>query len=237
MLTVHSHPAQHVGFVKSVIDSFATRATVTDKTYATIFIAALAASVLILCTSYSISRDPIFPKNTLKLPRFRRRGYDLLAQFSENGNGVARKDRKTNPEPLKGWRFRMGLLLNFVLIALVAIHTVILVFSGPTLLRIVFVVYWVATFNVLDTDEQGLVLAYNSFRFLPTLYRRSLYNLVCGLGVIPLTYHLHVDVLPRLVLRSRVPIVLQSETPEWEFITVITLTFVANIIPYSPLQL
>ena len=70
---------------------------------------------------------------------------------------------------------------------------------------------------------------YNSFRLLPTLYRRSLYNLVCGLVVIPLVYHFHQSVLPRLLLQSPV----KAQPENWEFVTVIILTSVANIIPCS----
>ena len=151
-MTFCSRPAQHIEFVQSVIDSFEAKTTVTDKTYAGIFTFALAISLVILCTSYYVSRDPIFPEETLKLPRFRHRDYDSLAQHAENGNGVDRKERKKTPEPLKGWRFRMGVLLNFVLIALVVVHTIILDFSGPTVLRIVFIVYWVYLRNCANAE-------------------------------------------------------------------------------------
>jgi len=134
------------------MDSFHATATVTDKTYAAIFVSALGISVLLLCVSYYISRDPVFPKDTLKLPRFRNRDYHSVAQHAENGNGVEIKERKRTPEPFKGWRFRMGVLLNFVLIALVVVHTIILDLSGPTLLRIVFIVYWVYLLNRANSE-------------------------------------------------------------------------------------
>ena len=151
-----SHPAHHIGFIQSVIDSFDAKTNVTDKTYAGIFIFSLAFSLVILCTSHYVSRDPIFPKETLKLPRFRHRDYDSLDQHAQNGNGVDHKERKRTPEALKGWRFRMGVLLNFVLIALVVVHTIILDLSGPTVLRIVFIVYWVYLRNWTNFDFRAL---------------------------------------------------------------------------------
>ena len=127
-----------------MLASLEAKATVTDKTYAGILVSALVVSVLILCTSYYVSRDPIFSKEAFKFPLFLlHRRYDSLPQHAQNGNGVHHKEKKRNPEPLKGWRFRMGVLLNLVLVALVVVHALILVFSGPTLLRIVFIMYWV----------------------------------------------------------------------------------------------
>ena len=72
---------------------------------------------------------------------------------------------------------------------------------------------------------------YSGLRYLPTLYRRSLYNLVCALGVLPLIYHVQTDVFPRLVLHSDDPS-MQSELSDWEFVTIVTLTAAVNAIPY-----
>ena len=173
-LNAVSHPAQHLRFVNSVIDSFHSKATVADKSYAGVFISALGISILILCASYYLSRDPIFPKDTLKLPRFRHRHYyDSVAQHAENGNGVEIKERKKTPEPLKGWRFRMGILLNMVLIALVIVHTIILDLSGPTLLRIVFIVYWVYLPNWVNSEYRALFWrTIPSGSFLPSIVDR-----------------------------------------------------------------
>ena len=75
-------------------------------------------------------------------------------------------------------------------------------------------------------------MALNSLRYLKTLYRRSLYNTTCALGVFPLIYHFHVDILPRLFLKSQLPSILESEIPQWQFNTVILLTVLVNAIPY-----
>ena len=132
-----------IAFHWILIDIFDAKTTVTDKAYAGIFTSALAISVLILCTSYYRSKDPIFANKVLKLPRFRHRNYDSLAQDPENGNGVDPKEGRKNPEPLNGWRFRLCILLDLFFFALVVVHTVILVSSGSTLLRIVIIPYWV----------------------------------------------------------------------------------------------
>ena len=60
----------------------------TDKTYAIVFITALGLSALALCLSWFISRDPIFAKDVLKLPRFRHRDYETVSSHAENGNGI-----------------------------------------------------------------------------------------------------------------------------------------------------
>ena len=44
-------------------------------------------------------------------------------------------------------------------------------------------------------------------------------------------YHFHVDVLPRLILQSQAQLMPQSEIGDWEFVTIITLTSIANTIP------
>jgi len=116
----------------------------TDKTYAIVFTSALGLSALSLFSSWFVSRDPIFAKDALKLPRFRPRGYESILTHTENGNGVVHgKKENAVPERLTGWRLRLGVLQSLVLMSLVAIHTVILVTDGVTFLRIVFVVYWV----------------------------------------------------------------------------------------------
>jgi hypothetical protein len=117
----------------------------TDKAYAIVLISALGISVLMLCVLWYYSGDPIFAKDAIKLPRFRHRSYDSIPTHAENGNGFDHRKRKESivPERLVGWRLRLGLLQSLVLLSLVIIHTLILVTSAPTVLRIVFVVYWV----------------------------------------------------------------------------------------------
>jgi hypothetical protein len=117
----------------------------TDKAYAIVLISALGISVLMLCLSWYYSGDPIFAKDAIKLPRFRHRSYDSIPIHAENGNGFDHRKIKENvvPEQLVGWRLRLGLLQNLMLLSLVIIHVLILVTSGPTVLRIVFVAYWV----------------------------------------------------------------------------------------------
>lgn len=119
-------------------------ASVTDKTYAIVFITALGLSALTLCLCWYLSRDPIFAKDILKLPRFRRLDYQTVSSRAENSNGIDHNSNKNAvPERLTGWRLRLGVLQSLVLLSLVVIHTVILMKDCPTFLRIVFVVYWV----------------------------------------------------------------------------------------------
>jgi len=81
-------------------------------------------------------------KQAIKLPTFRFRPYDSLP--TENGNGIDHGDiPKAAPEPLVGWRYRLGILQNAVLLALVFVHTLILLTLGLQFLRIVFIAYWV----------------------------------------------------------------------------------------------
>jgi len=47
------------------------------------------------------------------------------------------------PEPLQGWRMRMGVLQVAVLLALVASHVVLLLIKGPSFLGLVLIAYWV----------------------------------------------------------------------------------------------
>lgn len=101
---------------------------------------------MILVLSRIISGKPIFEKEkTIKLPRFRVREYDSLPTHVQNGNGIRHANEKTfrEPEPLKGWRLRMGIAHTAVIASLVAIHVVIVITDGFTPLRIAFVVYWV----------------------------------------------------------------------------------------------
>ena len=118
--------------------------SVTDKTYAIVFITALGLSALVLCLQRIVSGDPIFPKGVVKIPRFRYHDYDPLPTHVQNGNGVGLPEHKDfTPEPLLGWRLRMAFLHSLVLLALLLVHTVILLNDGTTFLRIVFVPYWV----------------------------------------------------------------------------------------------
>jgi hypothetical protein len=124
--------------------SLSVATSVTDKTYAIVFITALGLSALVLCISWFMSRDPIFAKDFLKLPRFQHWDYETVSSHAENGNGIDHNNkRNAMPERLIGWRLRLGVLQSLVLLSLVTVHTVILVTDCPTFLRIVFVVYWV----------------------------------------------------------------------------------------------
>jgi hypothetical protein len=106
-----------------------------------------------LFTLWSVSKDPIFAKDVVKLPRFRFRQYDTLPTHYENGNGYERPEiHYVMPEPLNGWRWGMGIALDFILLALVVVHTLILLSAGASFLRIVFIVYW-----VYHSDELALM--------------------------------------------------------------------------------
>lgn len=135
----------HYGFMSFLSESFVADTSIADRTYAIVLISALGVSTLMLFAAWYTSRDPIFAKDLIKLPRFRHRDYNSIPRHAENGNGIDHGEVKRNvtPERLTGWRLRLGVLLSLVSLSLVAVHAVILVTSGPTLLRIVFVVYWV----------------------------------------------------------------------------------------------
>jgi len=118
--------------------------SITDKAYAIVFIIGLAVSILILGISRYVSGDALLAKDVVKVPRFRVRQYEVLPTHVENGNGIAHSETKRKwLEPYTGWRWRMGVLLELVLIALVALHAFILVTEGLNILRIMFIVYWV----------------------------------------------------------------------------------------------
>jgi hypothetical protein len=139
-----SHAALH----DFVLDTLKTKSSITDFAYAITFICLLGLSAIGLLLNWYRCKDPIFPKETIKLPRFRFHNYDSLPTHVENGNGVGHKKQKiVRIEPLKGWRMRMGVLHTAVLLALTIVHTLILIADGPSFLRIVFIVYWVFTFS------------------------------------------------------------------------------------------
>ena len=126
--------------------SIAVEMSLTDEIYAILFVAALAVSFLTLVVLRLVSKTPLFPKDVIKIPRFRHVEYDALPSFAENGNIDGQKEAKSFAlEPLKGWRFRLGILQKLVLISLVIVHTLILVLNGATGLRIIYVPYWVLT--------------------------------------------------------------------------------------------
>jgi hypothetical protein len=124
----------------------AAQPSLADKTYTILLICALGLSAIILLTARLLSGDPVFSKETIKLPRFRVREYEALPTHIQNGNGIGHVEGKQETktvEPLLGWRLGMGIAHTAVIAGLLAIHVVILISDGPTTLRIAFVVYWV----------------------------------------------------------------------------------------------
>jgi hypothetical protein len=133
-------PGLHDLFLNSAL----AKPPVTDLTYAIIFLSALALSAFALCLTWYLSGQPFFANEALKLPRFRFRNYDSLPTEVANGNGIDHgQSQNIAPEPLTGWRYRMGVFQNAVLLALIFVHALILVTDGPDFLRIVFIAYWV----------------------------------------------------------------------------------------------
>lgn len=125
-----------------------------DPIYAIVLCAVLGVAAIVLCFTRYQSGSPFFAKQAIKLPIFRFRPYDSLP--TENGNGVDHEDiPKVNPEPLVGWRYRLGILQNAVLLALIFVHALILLTVGVQLLRIVFIAYWVY-FLSLSADVSPL---------------------------------------------------------------------------------
>ena len=113
-----------------------------DTIYAIVLCAVLGVAAIALCFTRYQSGSPFLAKHFIKLPTFRFRPYDSLP--SENGNGVDHDDvPKVTPEPLVGWRYRLGILQNSVLLALIFVHALILLTIGVQLLQIMFIAYWV----------------------------------------------------------------------------------------------
>jgi len=113
-----------------------------DTIYAIVLCVVLGVAAIALCFTRYQTGNPFFAKQAIKLPIFRFRPYDSLP--TENGNGVDHDDvPKVTPEPLVGWRYRLGILQNAVLLALIFVHALILLTAGVQLLRIVFIAYWV----------------------------------------------------------------------------------------------
>ena len=140
------HPLNY-GFHNFISNLLIIDAPCTELVYAVIILTALGVSLGSLVTIRLRSHDPIFAKEKVKLSRFRNGEYESLAPHEENANGVSHDRLAVIPEEFKGWRLAMGVLLGIVLIALVIVHTLILITNGPSLLRIVFIVYWVCSYD------------------------------------------------------------------------------------------
>jgi hypothetical protein len=129
--------------------SWLSESSITDRTYAISFTAVLGLSLLALGVTRYISQDPIFTRNAVfKRAPYAHEGLEpLLANgHSENGS-IA--DRKTpHPEPLKGWRLRMGIFQGCFLLALVVAHSAILGLNGTSVLQLVFITYWVFIYSI-----------------------------------------------------------------------------------------
>lgn len=136
MLINHSGPIQY-GFKKVTVES------IIDKTYAIVLASALCSSLLVIWLSDFVSRDPVIAKDAIKPPRFRLRERNGLETYIENENGVDYKKKNATPEQLIGWRLRLGVIQSVVLFGLLSIHSFILVTEAYSVLRGVFVVYWV----------------------------------------------------------------------------------------------
>jgi hypothetical protein len=99
----------------------------------------LGLSLLGLFVTWFQCKDPILPtKSFLKLPQYHR-----IGDGSNGVNGVHEVPQLKKPEPLQGWRMRMGVLQVTVLLALVASHVVLLQINGPSFLGFVLIAYWV----------------------------------------------------------------------------------------------
>ena len=138
------HPGVQLSLQDFLPVSLSVATSVSDKIYAIIFITTMGSSVLILCLSGFMSRDPIFAKDVFKLPRFQYRDYEAISSHAQIGDAIDHNNKRNAvPERLTGWRLRLGVLQSLILLSLVTVHTVILVTDCATFLRIVFIVYWV----------------------------------------------------------------------------------------------
>ena len=127
-----------------IFESSLPELSTTDTAYAIVLISVVGLSVLLLSVLRFVSGDPIFSKPLFKLVGFRYQNYDSLPTHIENGNGVDHRDAKVfAPEPLNGWRLRMGILQSLVLLALLIVHAVIFATSRANMLGIVLIVFWV----------------------------------------------------------------------------------------------
>lgn len=153
----------HFGF-QDVFQTSLTAESLTDEVYAVAFTSILGLSALLLCAARYWSDDPIFPKKILKLPCFQCPDYDSVLTNAENVHEIGPiKTRNTAPEPLEGWRLRMGALQGVILLVLIAVHAAISVSDGPTLLRIMFIVYWVRSIIALMLNNRALHLPTTHF--------------------------------------------------------------------------
>jgi len=114
----------------------------TDRIWAIALLSILGASVLGLFITWLRYRDPIFASESIfKLPR-----YHQIGETSNGFNGLHDLSEPKLPEPLQGWRLRLGILQLGVLIALLSSYIAFLLLNGPTFLNIVLTAYWVLLF-------------------------------------------------------------------------------------------
>ena len=83
--------------------SLSVATSVSDKIYVIIFITTMGSSVLILCLSGFMSRDPIFAKDVFKLPRFQYRDYEAISSHVQIGDAIDHNNKRNAvPERLTG---------------------------------------------------------------------------------------------------------------------------------------
>lgn len=143
--------------------------------YAIVFTVAISLSLSSFCVIRLVSGHPICSNNLFKFPQHR--NYEILPTQAETNIDTEVELKSIDVEPFSGWRFRAGFLLNIVFLALLTIHTIITLENGATLLRIVFIVYWVC--SCLFTSNQR-ELHYYTTAFV--LFR----HLTDGFSTIPL---------------------------------------------------
>jgi len=139
-------PHHHFSWGSLANTTTAAESSLANKTYSILLLSALGLSVAILLLSWIISGDPVFGKEATQSPRtFRIHEYESLPTHIQNGNGIghAKEKKGKSPEPLLGWRLRMGILHAAVVAGLVAIHVAILITDGVRTLRLMFFIYWV----------------------------------------------------------------------------------------------
>ena len=131
---------------------------ISDRTYIFTFLSILGLSFCALCLARYISDIPIFPSPvTFKPIRFRiAENEPLLANgHSVAENGDVGEPKGSHLEPLTGWRYRLGILMSLVLLALVIVHTVIFITEGMKLLDLTFIFYWVFMLHVVIDDDSS----------------------------------------------------------------------------------
>lgn len=188
--------------------------------YSVVFLGVLFSSII----NFWLTSGPPICSEMIRLLSPLGRNYEILPTSEPGDNTSNEPQEAMEVEPLSGWRFRSGALLTSILLVLTILHSLIWLEDRDSLFQVIFIIYWVSPILYMTNSLKGIVLLYSSLRFLPTFYRRSLYTATISLGIVPLGYHIHVDILPHLYINN------QASNNIYTSVA-IALTCITNLIP------